>query len=262
MPMDTTYFSSLRHPFSQLKSHLHYTHQDVGIGDHDPVELFMKSKATKTYKGAEFLRIPKEFTKSSMTMDIYGRSVLKRIPLSIISEHFDESLIILKRQLCWDLEDIIYVPLKVGDYQYKSKYKPGLLQKHKEMFKSHYSLFDRYNETLWDAISLTENFDEELAHFRSVLEKVYHFCGIIKQKMLVAIKRNKVGDILESDEELIIRASKWNNEFRLDTMDCLISYMDKRVMRGIFIQRQSPGKSKFFLGNNSIIGENQLNNIS
>lgn len=32
----------------------------------------------------------------------------------IITEHYDESLIMLRRQLCWDAEDIVYLSLKVS----------------------------------------------------------------------------------------------------------------------------------------------------
>jgi hypothetical protein len=32
----------------------------------------------------------------------------------IITEHYDESLIMLRRQLCWDTEDIVYLSLKVS----------------------------------------------------------------------------------------------------------------------------------------------------
>ena len=37
----------------------------------------------------------------------------KNINLVLIAEHFDESLVLMKRLLCWDSEDIIYVKHKV-----------------------------------------------------------------------------------------------------------------------------------------------------
>ena len=37
-----------------------------------------------------------------------------RFALVLITEHYDESLIMLRRQLCWEPEDIVYMSLKVG----------------------------------------------------------------------------------------------------------------------------------------------------
>ena len=34
--------------------------------------------------------------------------------LVLITEHYDESLIMLRRQLCWEPEDIVYMSLKVS----------------------------------------------------------------------------------------------------------------------------------------------------
>ncbi len=48
MPEDTQYFSSLRHPLMQLKSHLHYTGMDKTS---DPVLQFLESKDAEKYTG-------------------------------------------------------------------------------------------------------------------------------------------------------------------------------------------------------------------
>ncbi len=45
--------------------------------------------------------------------EIYIKSLKHRFPEMIITDHFDESLLMLKRRYCWELQDIAYVPLKV-----------------------------------------------------------------------------------------------------------------------------------------------------
>ncbi len=70
------------------------------------------------------------------------------------------------------------------------------------MFRRDYELFNRYNATLWSAISITPNFKEELSHFRSVLEKVYAFCGEVKKKTMTAIKHDKLTEVLDSQVKL------------------------------------------------------------
>ncbi len=48
------------------------------------------------------------------SMTIYAEAMEQQFPFAIVTENFDESLLLMKRLYCWDLQDIIYIPLKVG----------------------------------------------------------------------------------------------------------------------------------------------------
>ena len=43
----------------------------------------------------------------------------EKINLVLIMEYFDESLILLKRELCWDLDDIVYFKFNQRAQEYK-----------------------------------------------------------------------------------------------------------------------------------------------
>ena len=111
------------------------------------------------------------------------------------------------------------------------------------MFERDYLLFNAYNTTLWNNIeNEKQSFYSELTHFRKILKKIYNFCSPVKDKTLRYIKWDKdITPIVYSKKKLVISESAWNKEFTWDTMDCLLSYVDKRVLRGIFIERQHPG---------------------
>ncbi len=263
MPSDTMYFSSLRHPLEQLKSHLHFVGKDDKTHG-DPVLTFMKSKMAKSYKGALFFRIPEGYNKSIESSYIYIKALRKQFHYVLITDHFDESLLMLKRHFCWDLKDIVYVPLKVGDYHF-GNYNETLLSKHREMFKTDYLLFNAYNKTLWNDIEhIKQDFYLELTHFRKILQKLYMFCEPVKKRALARIKRGTdLASLIYSQEKLVIAESEWNNDFSWDIIDCLLSYVKKHVMRGIFIQRQHPDickkddllSPKQPLGSNGVIND-------
>ena len=42
-----------------------------------------------------------------------------KLDFVIFQEHFDESLVLLRRRLHWSLKDILYVPKNIGSYSYK-----------------------------------------------------------------------------------------------------------------------------------------------
>ena len=40
--------------------------------------------------------------------------IKREMDFVLITEYMDESLVLLKRQWCWDLKDILYLPAKVS----------------------------------------------------------------------------------------------------------------------------------------------------
>ena len=38
----------------------------------------------------------------------------------LVAEYFDESLILMRRKLCWEISDVLYFPLLVKNYDYKN----------------------------------------------------------------------------------------------------------------------------------------------
>lgn len=45
----------------------------------------------------------------------------EKIDLVLIMEYFDESLVLLKRELCWDLDDVVYFKLNKRSQEYKQQ---------------------------------------------------------------------------------------------------------------------------------------------
>ena len=43
----------------------------------------------------------------------------EKMNLVLIMEYFDESLVLLKRELCWDLDDVVYFKLNQRSQEYK-----------------------------------------------------------------------------------------------------------------------------------------------
>ena len=88
--------------------------------------------------GAEYVKVPRTIENDPEKTLFFIQSVLgKFFKLVMIREYFDESLILLKRKLCWDLKDIIYYPLKIGTQTPRTKqYPTELIDKHKKLMVS------------------------------------------------------------------------------------------------------------------------------
>ena len=55
-------------------------------------------------------------------------------------------------------------------------------------------------------------------------------------------RKDYIQTMLTTEPALQIDASKWNKAFTIDPIDIMLMLIDKRCFRGIFIQRQNPGK--------------------
>ena len=95
--------------------------------------------------------------------------------LVLVMEHFDESLVLLARELCCDIRDVAYFKLnqrRLSDV--KTKLSDNLVQKIRQWNRADALLYDYFNRTFWKKV---ENLGAEfwidvsrLKHFNNVLE--------------------------------------------------------------------------------------------
>ena len=96
----------------------------------------------------------------------------------MIADYFYESLVLLRRLMCWTLKDILFHKANLNSYDYKSLPPKGnLFQIHQNWSKVDYLLFEYFNKTFWRKIADEgENFKQEVDHFRLVQLTVDRFC--------------------------------------------------------------------------------------
>ena len=155
MANDTVFVTSLRHPLSRLKSHLNYLAGYYGMKNESQsefVDQFLnKSNKTSPFissfvdTGAKFVSVPIKFHHNPQKLEEFVEHELGELfQIVPITEHFDESLVLMRRKLCWDLKDILYFSLKPGNYTHKTKtYPTKNLQKHREMMVSYLLMHSR-----------------------------------------------------------------------------------------------------------------------
>ncbi|XP_064619562.1 uncharacterized protein LOC135483002 [Lineus longissimus] len=209
MPRDTIYVTSVREPFSHFKSV--YNYYKVGqisiAGQDENVGQFLRDAAIydSIYKSHGKMNerscVPDNFSMTrNLQSHIFGIPVgypqgtldvsrqplqlvhyitkrFKEYDLVIVLEYLNESLVLLKRLMCWSLRDIIYKPANV--LQYVQKLDDG--QENKNIYRkwssADHMLYDHANITLWNKIALAGNdFKMEVAQFEQIQSNVTEFC--------------------------------------------------------------------------------------
>jgi hypothetical protein len=88
----------------------------------------------------------------------------------------DESLVLMKRRLCWSLEDVVYFALKVNKRKPSEPMAPTLREKILKMNWFDNMLYQHFNQSLWQQIAKEPRFEEELARFREAKDRLSGQC--------------------------------------------------------------------------------------
>lgn len=95
--------------------------------------------------------------------------------LVLITEYFDESLILLRKEFCWNFEDILYVTKRKQPI--KITFSDDVKKKLTEYNHADVYLYQHFNKTLWKRIQeYGSNFGKDLETFRNLLKAKQEEC--------------------------------------------------------------------------------------
>ncbi|KAI8487888.1 hypothetical protein Bbelb_343360 [Branchiostoma belcheri] len=128
----------------------------------------------------------------------------------MLLDYVDESYVLLKRLMCWELQDVLYKANNVRNYTFKS-FVPSEkeLEELRRWKAVDYLLYDTFNKSLWRKIAAQASvsgpdFFEEVRHFKDLNERINTYCGERQRE----------------EPNLAVKASKWNSQFEVDAEFC------------------------------------------
>ena len=100
--------------------------------------------------------------------------------LVMIMDYFDESLLLMKRLLCWKIEDILYVKLNERQDKEKATLLSARVKENiRRWNKADVLLFDYFNASFWRRVKKEgPSFYEELSTFRRRKQEIRQLCLI------------------------------------------------------------------------------------
>ncbi|XP_041353353.1 galactosylceramide sulfotransferase-like [Gigantopelta aegis] len=240
MPQNSVYISSIRKPFQHFLSvcqyfELPYYSNKVTFAEKikDYLENFEHYETIyKSYElasvrrwcpGDEFsmtqnllshcLGMPLGFPpgRRDISQDLasakeYIRFLDRNFMLIMIVEYLHESLVLLRRLMCWSLKDIIYNRVNKGVYDKKSPVTKENINLHKNISRIDYLLYDYFNATFWNKVGLQgKDFFDEVAMFTRIINDVTAFCRLSSD---------------HSDSSIAFPESKWSTDFTVSRQEC------------------------------------------
>ncbi|XP_015810467.3 galactose-3-O-sulfotransferase 2 [Nothobranchius furzeri] len=194
MLQETFYFSILRHPVAMMESIFAY---------YNTIAAFSKTRRLE-----DFLDSCWEDYKSSVRNNHYAHNVLafdfgfdnnvadgaehlneraaeavaaieRDFHLVLISDYFDESMILLKHALCWSLEDVVSFRLNSRSEQTRHKVSAETAEKIKRWNALDWRIYLHFNATFWHQVgSLVgqEQMKREVSQLRELRAKLANTC--------------------------------------------------------------------------------------
>lgn len=193
LPTDTSYITILRDPAELFESSFHYFGRLVPFtwkipGDDKMAEFLLNPQSYFDPEGFNSF-----YLKNLLFFDFGQDNTLKlddprvdegisfiseRFQLVMLVEYFEESLILLKEALCWEMEDLLFFKLNARKGSTVSKLTPELRARALEWNAIDWKLYQHFNQTFWkkvDAYGL-ERMAKDVAELRKRNKEMASIC--------------------------------------------------------------------------------------
>lgn len=194
MPQDTFYFSILRHPVTMMESLFIYFKSIPAFHKSPSLDSFLDVN----WKNFNFSVNNNHYAHNILAFD-FGfdnnvtastRDLEKRVDAAIkgierdfnlilISEYFEESMILLRRALCWSLEDVASFRLNSRSEKTRRSLSPGTAEKIKQWNALDWRIYLHFNATFWQKVDTMigrENMKREVSKLREIQARLAHTC--------------------------------------------------------------------------------------
>lgn len=189
---NATYITILRKPEDQLESAFGYfeMYRGMKIAEKpNPFKTFIENAAS-FYKNKSYAHW--ELSRNGMLYDLgldhrndEDESIIRDKILEIdrdfhlvmIQEYYDESLILMRKLLCWEFEDILYLSRGVRSASHRFKVDIELKEQVRQWTRGDVLLYNHFNRTFWKKVQdYGPSFGSDLQYFRELNQGVYEEC--------------------------------------------------------------------------------------
>ncbi|XP_050413956.2 galactosylceramide sulfotransferase [Patella vulgata] len=240
LPRDTVYIAIVRDPYERFRSAYHYyrTVYRIGYLIHGPTgadhfEQFIANQdiyePTNPYHSYTNNRMavdfgfPTKYFKNSTKMLKYVQDLDLTFDLVMITERFDESMILLRRMLNWSFKDILYIKLNALKNKPKNNINSTMMDKVKKFSELDYILYNYFYEKFDKRVKQQpSNFSDEVSVFTSIREQVATFCLTTTS----------------NETYLWVADTKWSEAFTISYMDCKQIKLGELKFLSILVKEQ------------------------
>ena len=221
MPSDTVYVTILREPFQQfVSSYAFYNAIRANASRLLRVNPFSNFLHNMTHsrlldyfrnKQSQDLGMSAQHVVNDALRHQYLNRLSKELNLVMITEFFDESLVLLRRLMCWSVKDVLYIPKNKNVHKPSFVFSSQDYAKHRQLSSLDYELYEYFRRKFLRTMAAHGvDFEQEVNHFKDVLQHVQKFC-----------RESEVNSL----DEFFVPRSPWSEQFVVTRQDCQLLLM-------------------------------------
>ena len=244
--------ANIRHPLSQLEAIFNEwrAYKRLNISSESPVLSYLEGLVKGLYTNrsdmafhvqnmGHLLGLPYQQAAKKSALGTFLRDIDKQFPAIIVREYYDESLVLMRRRLCWETKDIIYRKLRTRDPTKTRINIPWYLERvHRAHSPAEYAIYDFFINRLFRHIEREPYFWQELKRFKDILARMSDFCG--KFEETIRQNRTKIYEIAENPDHLYIDGSPFGKPFNVSGMDCMTMSLHTMAQRWHLAAKKYP----------------------
>lgn len=231
MHPDTGYVGIVRHPLKLLNSYIYYFLEHVVPGK-DKLEEFLRNP--DYYAGqrnvsfnllTNYFGLSSKQARNSTEVEMFTNQMDKEFHIVLVLELIDESLLLMKRQFCWNLTDILYTRKNARDGT-PSVRNATLISKdkHRTIADADYTFYRHFYKKMQDKVFQEGvDFQKELHYFRQIRDAVRKYC---------------TRQLWRVDGPLRFPASPWQTAFVVTSETCELIDMPELKFQDLVGSRQ------------------------
>ncbi|XP_050411392.1 galactose-3-O-sulfotransferase 2 [Patella vulgata] len=163
------------------------------------------------------------FYGSRLGIDKFIEKMDNEFDMIMLTEYFDESLILLKRKLCWTFKDIVYMTVNKNFKNKGYAVSPADREKVLNTYKNDSMFYEHFKGNFFGEMGKNGvGFLHELHQFKLVLKLVRDYCTFVKK----------------GDKSLVIPKSSWNERFLVDPNECRLMQLIEFPLVRLLQKRQ------------------------
>ncbi|KAL3881019.1 hypothetical protein ACJMK2_033219 [Sinanodonta woodiana] len=232
LPKDTVNIGIIREPASHMMSAGTYYGLYHGLVKHAAQKGLSKANIVSEFLENPFKwNVSTAFVHNRMSFDLgleresfFNETEIERhlktldedFSLIMLMEYFDESLVLMKRILCWETKDVIYVPLNTLRRGASFALKSDDINNLKKWNYADYRLYEHFQKVFWNKVHAEgSDFFLEVQEYKLILKQVKRYCAEVESENNLEL------------EPLYVPESPWNKEFQTTPHDCLVMTADE-----------------------------------
>ncbi|XP_070572695.1 galactosylceramide sulfotransferase-like isoform X2 [Ptychodera flava] len=259
---NATYITILRHPITKFEStfgYYNFAHSLRLERYPNPLEFFMRTPEQLLRSGHNAMKnqlrngmmftlgFDHRFDDNEAVINKTIERLDKELDLVLLTEYYDESLLLLKELMCWEVEDILYIPKGYRSQNRRYAMSDKLAQKILKWNRADQRLYDHFNRTFWRKVEeYGPNFGSDLDEFRRIQKQFYDHCV---DANTTTVRKNREDALVmkknssEDCELSFFRVSNFHYKFKGQAKVAEQKTKQKTTPPRKTTQRRIPGKS-------------------